>query len=465
MPGRLVGGWFRHDRQSRALRTSGRVPSQVVSSRPGARPRGRAPPGVPRNRNLFGRAVAGRCRTRAGLGELPVGDSYARLWGTELSIGFGARAITGDLRWWVSDGLMTVFFFLVGLELKREVVFGQLRDRRRAALPVVAAFGGMLVPAAHLPRVHVRHRGGPRGWGSRCRRTSSSRSGSSRSPAGPLGLKALLLSLAIVDDLRQHRDRGVRVRRRGGMASDGARARARRRLSHALVAPHPGRDPVRRAGRGRLGGARARARRADARGGRPGVPHARRALGGGPGTPSPLARAEAVLLPWSSYLIVPLFALANAGMRLSADAIAEATTSPLGLGILASRVIGKPLGVVLACLVAMRLGLGGLSPGPGRRAFVALGAVAGIPFTVSLFVARIALPAPLVGPATVSILLAALVAGVVGFVLVRRLGRAEPEAAPSPARPDRGPTPLYSCGPARPGRSSHEPNPEEVPSC
>ena len=360
----------------------------------------------------------------------PVGDSYARLWGTELSIGFGARAITGDLRWWVSDGLMTVFFFLVGLELKREVVFGQLRDRRRAALPVVAAFGGMLVPAA----VYLAFTFGTeaaRGVGIAMPTDIVFALGVLALAGGaPLGLKALLLSLAIVDDLGSIVI--VAVAYGGGVAwlpmalalalvasyrllwslrirvvlpfvVLGVAAWAA--LVHAHVAPT-------------LAGVALAFLT-------PAVP-----LGGGPGTPSPLARAEAVLLPWSSYLIVPLFALANAGMRLSADAIAEATTSPLGLGILASRVIGKPLGVVLACLVAIRLGLGGLSPGPGRRAVVALGAVAGSPFPVSLFVARIALPAPLVGPATVSILLAALVAGVVGFVLVRRLGRAEPEAAP-----------------------------------
>jgi Na+:H+ antiporter, NhaA family len=357
----------------------------------------------------------------------PVGDSYARLWGTELSIGFGGRAITGDLRWWVSDGLMTVFFFLVGLELKREFLFGELQDRRRAALPVVAALGGMLVPAG----IYLAFTFGTeaaRGVGIAMPTDIVFALGVLALARGtPLGLKALLLSLAIVDDLGSivivafaygggvgwvplavgialfaaYRLLWVlRVRVVLPFVVLGVAAWAA--LVHAHVAPT-------------LAGVVLAFLT-------PAV-----AAGGDPGRPSPLARAEAFLLPWSSYVIVPLFALANAGIRLSADAVAEATTSPLGLGILASRVIGKPLGIVLACLVAFRLGLGGLPPRAGRRAFVALGAVAGIPFTVSLFVARIALPAPLVGPATVSILIAALVAGVIGFALVRRLGRSEPQ--------------------------------------
>jgi NhaA family Na+:H+ antiporter len=147
---------------------------------------------------------------------------------------------------------------------------------------------------------------------------------------------------------------------------------------------------------------------------------------------SPLARAEALLLPWSSYVVVPLFALANAGVRLSGHAVAEAASSRLGLGILTSRIVGKPLGIALAMLLALRLGLGTLPEGVRRGHVVAVGAVAGIPFTVSLFVAELALPARLVQPATVAIMLAAAVAGFVGFLLLRRsAGDPLPEPVPS----------------------------------
>jgi Na+:H+ antiporter, NhaA family len=139
-------------------------------------------------------------------------------------------------------------------------------------------------------------------------------------------------------------------------------------------------------------------------------------------TVSPLARAEAILLPWSSYVVVPLFALANAGVRLSGHAIAEASTSRLGLGILTSRIVGKPLGIAIGVLLALRWGLGRLPEGIGRGHVVVAGVVAGIPFTVSLFVAELALPPRLVEPATMAIMLAAAASGLLGFVLLRRVG-------------------------------------------
>jgi Na+/H+ antiporter NhaA len=150
-------------------------------------------------------------------------------------------------------------------------------------------------------------------------------------------------------------------------------------------------------------------------------------------TVSPLVRAEALLLPWSSFVIVPLFALANAGVRLSGHAVAEAVTGRLGLGILVSRIVGKPLGIALAVLLALRWGLGRLPEGVRRGHVLAAGAVAGIPFTVSLFVAELALPARLVEPATVAIILAAAAMGLLGFLAVRKIGRSgEPPPDPVP---------------------------------
>src|SRR4029453_13958480 len=125
--------------------------------------------------------------------------------------------------------------------------------------------------------------------------------------------------------------------------------------------------------------------------------------------------------PWSSYVVVPIFALANAGVGLSGHAIAEAATGRLGLGILASRIVGKPLGVTIAVLLALRWGLGSLPAGVHRGHVVVAGVVAGIPFTVSLFVAELALPPRLVEPATVAIMLAAVATGLLGFVLLRRI--------------------------------------------
>ena len=152
-------------------------------------------------------------------------------------------------------------------------------------------------------------------------------------------------------------------------------------------------------------------------------------------TVSPLARAEALLLPWSSYVVVPLFALANAGVQLSGHAVAEAATGRLGVGILASRIVGKPLGIAIAVLLALRWGLGRLPEGVDRGHVVVAGVVAGIPFTVSLFVAELALPARFVEPATMAIMLAAAATGLLGYVLLRRLGgRAEPATEDVPSQ-------------------------------
>jgi Na+:H+ antiporter, NhaA family len=137
---------------------------------------------------------------------------------------------------------------------------------------------------------------------------------------------------------------------------------------------------------------------------------------------SPLARAEAFLLPWVSFLVVPLFALAYAGIELSRGAIADAATSRLGLGILASRLVGKPLGISLAVGVALALGAA-LPAGVRRRHVVGMALAAGIPFTVSLYIARFSLPADLVETATVAILLAAAACGLLGFAVLRGSGR------------------------------------------
>jgi NhaA family Na+:H+ antiporter len=137
---------------------------------------------------------------------------------------------------------------------------------------------------------------------------------------------------------------------------------------------------------------------------------------------SPLARAEAFLLPWVSFVVVPLFALAYAGIELSRGTIAEAATSRLGLGILASRLLGKPVGIALAVALAVALGAA-LPTGVRPRQLLGMAAAAGIPFTVSLYIAQFSLPAGLVETATVSILLAAAACGLLGFAMLRGSGR------------------------------------------
>jgi Na+:H+ antiporter, NhaA family len=387
--------------------------------------------------------------------------SYERFWGTELTIRIGARSLTKDLQGWVSDGLMTLFFLVVGLEIKRELVTGELRDRRRAAVPAFAALGGMLVPAA----IYLAFTAG----------TDAADGFGIAMPTdivfalavltlarrAPAGLKAMLLTLAIVDDLGSivvvafvdptHVDwlplavaLGIfvafavlwRIGVRAFVVYAALAVASWVGLDAGGVAPTLAGvviaflTPAVAFQRPRHVSAEAH-RVADLTLDEPDPPDAdaahwldlarlsREAV-------SPLARAEALLLPWSSYVVVPLFALANAGVRLSGHAVAEAASSRLGLGILTSRIVGKPLGISLAVLVALRLGFGRMPDGVRRGHVVAVGAVAGIPFTVSLFVAELALPARLVEPATVAVMLAAAGAGLIGFLLLRGSVRTPP---------------------------------------
>jgi NhaA family Na+:H+ antiporter len=147
---------------------------------------------------------------------------------------------------------------------------------------------------------------------------------------------------------------------------------------------------------------------------------------------SPLARVEATLLPWTSYVVVPIFALANAGVALSASALEVPGGGRLTVAIVVARVIGKPLGIVLGCLLAVRAGLAIRPAGTTWLQLVGVGACAGIPFTVAIFVAELALPPGLLPAATLGIFAAALVAGVTGFLLLRATRHSETTAGPSP---------------------------------
>jgi Na+:H+ antiporter, NhaA family len=398
----------------------------------------------------------------------PFSGSYERFWGTELTIRIGTRALTHDLQGWVSDGLMTVFFLLVGLEIKRELLTGELRDRRRVALPAFAALGGMLVPAA-IYLAFTAGTQGADGFGiAMPTDIVFALAVLTLARNAPAGLKALLLTLAIVDDLGSivvvafidsSDVDGValavalgifvayavswRIGVRAVVLFVALALASWVALDASGVAPTLAGvviaflTPAVAFQRPRHVSVEAR-RVADLTVDEPDPPDADAAhwldlARLSRETVSPLARAEALLLPWSSYLVVPLFALANAGVRLSGHAVAEAASSRLGLGILTSRIIGKPLGIALTVLVVLRLGLGTLPEGVRRGHVVAVGAVAGIPFTVSLFVAELALPVGLVEPATVAILLAAAAAGLIGFLLLRR-SAAGPGSEPVPSQ-------------------------------
>jgi Na+:H+ antiporter, NhaA family len=385
----------------------------------------------------------------------PWSASYQRVWSTRVSIAAGSNVLDVDLRDWVNDGLMTLFFFVVGLEIKRELVTGELRRPREAILPALAAVGGMAVPALIYVAVVGREAGG--GWGI-AMPTDIALALGVLSLAGrrtPSGLKAFLLALAIVDDLGS-----ILVIALFYTASVDWAALALAAATVGLVALLQRIDvrattvyvalgvvlwialersgatptlagvaiallvPARPHNRPRAVSEEAH-RIADETVDDPVPPDAdapqwlelarlsRAAV-------SPLARAEGVLHPWTSFVVLPLFALANAGVSLGAGQLRGALGSRIGIAILLARVLGKPLGIWLASAICVRTGLARLPSGVGLRHVAAVGAAAGVPFAVSLFVARLALPASLAYDATVGVLGAAVVAGVVGAFALRR---------------------------------------------
>jgi NhaA family Na+:H+ antiporter len=388
----------------------------------------------------------------------PWSASYRALWSTHAAVRVGSWSLDLDLRQWVDDALMTLFFFVVGLEIKRELTTGELRRPRAAALPAIAAVGGMAVPA--LVYVAIVGPTGGGGWGIAMPTDIALALGvlalASRSVPG--AMKAFLLELAIVDDLVSivvialFYTTGVRwAPLVGSVAIVAAIALLRRigvrwtavyvalgvglwlALEHSGVTPTlagvatallvPERPP----NRPRAVSEEAH-RIADETVDDPEPPDAdapqwltlaslsRDAV-------SPLARAERVLHPWSSLVVLPLFALANAGVALSPVGVEEALSSRLGAGIVIARVLGKPVGIAAATALAVRLGIARLPSGLDMRHVAALGAAAGVPFAVSLFVARLALPGSLVPTATIAVLVAAVLAGLVGGVAIRRVTR------------------------------------------
>jgi len=349
----------------------------------------------------------------------PWGASYDRLWSTPLVVHIGGLTIGSDLAFWISSGLMTFFFLVVGLEIKREVTIGELRRPKAVALPAIAAVGGMVVPA--LLYLAIAHGPAGRGWGVPIATDIALALGALALAArhAPAALKPLLLTLAIVDDI-------------GAIVvialfySHGGRPLA---LVAALLVVaavivlewlHV-RATVVFIGLGVLLWAAC-----DQAGIHPTIAgvvmglltpvHAR------PDEEvAPLARTEHLLLPWTSFLIVPLFALSSAGVHLSPATVSAALGGVVAAGVFVGLVIGKPIGVVAASLLARRTGVGEAPAEVGTRALVGLGATAGIGFTVGLFIAELAFPAEplLLAEAKIGLLTASVVAGALGYAVLR----------------------------------------------
>ena len=362
----------------------------------------------------------------------PIGDSYDRLWGTTFTLGSGRWAVSHDLRHWVNDGLMALFFLVVGLEIKREFLSGELRDRRTAALPVIAAVGGMAVPALIYLAINAGG-AGARGWGIAMPTDIAFTLGilALASRNAPPGLRSFVLTLAIVDDILTFVAIAIFYPTELDCRAAAGRGRPGRGDARAPPGPRPGAADLHRAGRRGVGGHErvGRARGARGRGGR--ARDARRPHPEASRLRSPRTRSlrspglEHLLLPWTSFVILPLFALANAGVRLSAAALSDALHSPVSVGIVVARIVGKIAGIGLAAWVATRLGVARLPAGTRFAHVVGVAAAAGIAFTVSLFVADLAfVDAPeLIAVAKMGILACAPIAGLLGYLLLKAAAR------------------------------------------
>ena len=364
----------------------------------------------------------------------PFGDSYQSFWETELTIGFGDLAITEDLQHWVNDGLMVLFFFVVGLEIKRELVVGELNDRSKATLPLIAALGGVLLPG--LIYISLNAGGeGAEGWAIPMA-TDIAFAVAVLALLGkriPPGVRLLLLSIAIIDDViailiialfyskdissvwllasvlsflvvvaMQRLDVSrifpyvvVGIVAWVAVLSSGVHATIAGVILGLMTPAHPikGRHII--------------------------------------------EELEHRLHPYTSMLIVPLFALANAGIVISGPILADATASTIFWGIAVGLVVGKVIGIGTGIVLAQRLGWGKLPEGVLSSHVWGVAALGGIGFTVSLFIADLSFESEqLLEYAKIGIFTGSIVSALFGvFLLTRRSKKSDGDTAAEPAEP------------------------------
>ncbi|MGW3416245.1 Na+/H+ antiporter NhaA [Streptomyces sp. NPDC000888] len=372
-------------------------------------------------------------------------SAYESFWQTHLSVQVGSHGISLDLREWVNSGLMTLFFLVVGLEARREFDMGELRERKRLALPLVAGVSGMLVPVGIYLAINSGH-GTANGWGA-VMSTDTAFALGMLAVVGrrmPPGLRVFLLTITVVDDFlallviavfySDHIAVPALLVALGTFAVMMLlrRFRVRRGPVYALLALvawvallDSGVDPaVIGLGMGMITYAYPATRDDLERATglfrlfreQPTSELERDVRAGIASAISPNDRLQRIYHPWASYAVVPLFALANAGVHLSGDQLARAFTSPVALGILIGYVVGKPIGIVSATALSNVLSRGRLRPPVGWGAVTAGGTLAGVGFTVSLLIATLAFDGTRLEDAKIGILSA-----VIGSFLVSRL--------------------------------------------
>jgi NhaA family Na+:H+ antiporter len=394
------------------------------------------------------------------LANSPFADAYEALWNTELTIGVGVVSLSESLRHWINDALMAIFFLAVGLEIKREVLVGELASRRRATLPIAAAIGGVIVPAA-IFLVIVGGGAAGRGWGIPMATDIAFALGvlALLRSRVPLGLRIFLTALAIADDLLAVLIIALFYTAELSLPALGAAGLV---LAALILANRLG---VRRpavylvlgialwaavfqsgvhatvAGvllaltipaRTRLDSdafvARARSIVDDFEGRTVGGEHARTEDHHAAlweledvteSAQAPMLRIEHTLYPWVAFLIVPLFALANAGVAIGRD-VGALLADPIAVGVVTGLVVGKQVGITALSYLVVRLGLASLPSGVTWRHIYGAAWLAGIGFTMSLFIGGLAYgEGPMLGVAKLGILAASLIAGFGGFLVLR----------------------------------------------
>ncbi len=352
-----------------------------------------------------------------------VGEGYQSLWHEKLNLGVGDASLNLDLRHWVNDGLMAVFFFVVGLEIKRELVCGELQDRRAATLPVLAAAGGVAIPAL-IFLAFTAGTAESSGWAIPAATDIAFAVGvlALLGDRVSTGAKLFVLTIAIVDDIAAiviiavfYSSSLSVVWLLAAVACVGGVVLARRlgvvRIAFYVplgiflwIAVHESGVHATIAGvvlglltpTGNVGG-------------RP-----------------VLEDLEHRLHRYSAFLIVPLFALANAGVNFRGGVLADAADSTLAWAIAAGLVVGKPAGIAGATFLALRMGWGALPDGVGRVQVWGLAALCGIGFTVSLFIAQLAFDeGAVVNIAKVGIFAGSMISGALGAVLLIRYARSQ----------------------------------------
>lgn len=399
----------------------------------------------------------------------PWSDSYVDLWNTEAGFDVGEFGLHLTLREWINDLAMVLFFCVVGLEIKREVVEGELRDPRQAALPIVGAIGGMVVPALIYAALNAGGDGSS-GWGIPMATDIAIVAGvvALLGNHAPSWMRLFLLALAIVDDIGAivviavFYSEGVSFAWLAAATAAIAAAAGVRRFTYwsgaflalgaicwyglheahvhptltgvifGLLAPVTPRRTPDLIDVNALGSDPAHS---DA------LQTARRARD----SVSVVEWLEYRFHPYSAYVIVPVFALANAGVSLPASELGDAFSSSVTWGVILGLVVGKTVGISAATLLAVRLGVGKLPEGVTARYVIGAGAIAGIGFTVALFVTELAFGEGGLGnDARLGVLVASLGAAAIGAAIMlpgtfrhdHSMDDAQPPRQPASEPPD-----------------------------